>query len=122
MFKNIRKYGWWGATLTMYVVVLVAYVSSLPGWVWFLGGLVFMALWVKAEAVADENAAKRFIAEKKYQKARDSIALGEYSYSTDIHLLPWDDYHSRDEVLLRESVLRETEEVLDEEQSHLESA
>ncbi|MBT7075577.1 MAG: hypothetical protein HN922_11770 [Anaerolineae bacterium] len=114
MFKNIRKYGWWVATLTMYVVVLVAFASPLPGWIWFLGGLAFMAFWVKAEAVSDKNAAKEISAAKKSQETGDSIALGEYAYPTNAHLLPWDDYHSKDEERLREAVRREREEALTE--------
>ena len=112
MFKNIRKYGWWGATLTMWVAVIVAFASPLPGWIWVLGGLAFMAFWVKAEAVSDKNAVKEIAAEKKSQEAGDSIALGEYAYPTNTHLLPWDAYHSKGEEELREAVLREAEEAL----------
>ncbi len=116
MFKNIRKYGWWGATLIMWVAVIAVYASPLPGWIWFLGGLVFMAFWVKAEAVSDKNAIKEMAAKKESQEAGESIALGEYGFPTNTHLLPWDDYHAKDEERLRDVVLREMEEAVVEDE------
>ncbi len=123
MLKNIRKYGWWVATLTMWVVVLVAYVSPLPKWVWLLSGVVFMTLWVKAETQADKNAAKELAAKKKEQKAEDGMALGEYGYPFNPHLRPYSDYYTSDEERMREAILKEMEEALDEaeDESYLEA-
>ena len=121
MLKNIRKYRWWIATLTMYVAVLVAYVSPLPKWVWLLSGVAFITLWVKAETLADENAAKELAARKKDQKVGDIIALDEFGYPVNIHPKPWSDYRSSDEARLREAILKEMEEALAEDESYLEA-
>ncbi len=123
MLKNIRKYGWWIATLTMYVAVLVAYVSPLPKWVWLLSGVAFITLWVKAETLADENAAKELAAKKEEQEAEDGIAIGKYGYPANAHLHPYSDYYASDEERLREAILKEMEEALDEaeDESYLEA-
>ncbi|MBT3188494.1 MAG: hypothetical protein HN736_03630 [Anaerolineae bacterium] len=121
MLKNIRKYGWWAATLTMYVAVLVAYVSPLPGWVWFLGGVAFMVLWVKAEAVADKNAAKELASKKESQKTGDDIVLGEYDYPVNVYPRLLRDYGSEDESRLREAILKEMEEALAEDEAPVEA-
>ena len=121
MLKNIRKYGWWAATLTMWIVVLATYASPLPGWVWMLSGVVFMALWVKAETLADEYAAKELAAKEKVQEAGDGIALGESGYPV-TRLRPYNDYYLSDEERLREVILQEMEEALAEDETDLKPA
>lgn len=122
MLKNLRKYGWWVITLSLYVAVLVAYVSPLPKWIWFLTGVVFMAFWVKAENVSNENAAKELAAQKKYQEGGDGVALGEDRCSANAHLRPYSDYYLSNEERLREAISQEIDEALAENTSDLEVA
>ena len=112
MSKIIRKYGWWVVTSIVYVLLIAAYIFPVSRYVWLLSGVVFIALWVKAETVADKNAAEELSAKKREEEMSGSIVFGELDYPLNSHPISWDDYLINDD---------EMEDALLEDESHLET-